>query len=667
MNMQKILIILACACLCNGLKAQKQYPCEIEISKKAQKLYQQAMDAQKKGDADRSTALLKACCEEQEDWAVPYYQLGMKTVRQLQESPDALNPPYRRAINYFEKVVALCPQYNLTAYLHLGKLYYAVGEYAKAVSHLDRFTEDPEAVKSSKNLEEAEWFLQFSRKYAELYGNPVPFSPVPVPGLSTADDEYLASITPDNEYMLFTRKQIYTSVEFGRKKSEMREVFSISQCQPDSKFDAGRPMPSPPFNVAANEGSPTLTADNKYMVFTRCTDAVADNSGVMYTNCDLYFSEFKNNQWTNPQNLGNAINLPNTWESQASISADGNLLFFVSDRPGGYGGYDIYFSVRNSNGVWQKALNAGKIINTVTDEKTPFLHPDNKTLYFASRGFTGLGGYDIHITHLKDDKTWSTPKNIGYPINSEKDDLGLFVSLSGETAYFATNSFGDNWNICQFELYNEARPNKVLLVKGSVDNIEELTQIKVELTNVRTKQILEINTDETTGQYAAVINETNDDYLLTVKENGYAYEAKYIQSKKIVDEGISQIKDIRVTLLPIEVGHSYKINDIHFATNSYDLTNASKEVLGVLIDFLQDNPAVKIEIQGHTDNIGSRESNMILSQNRAQNVHQYLISNHISASRLAYKGFADTKPVADNQTEAGRAQNRRTVFVITAK
>lgn len=403
------------------------------------------------------------------------------------------------------------------------------------------------------------------------------------------------------------------------------------------------------------------------MVFTRCTDAVADNSGVMYTNCDLYFSEFKNNQWTNPQNLGNAINLPNTWESQASISADGNLLFFVSDRPGGYGGYDIYFSVRNSNGVWQKALNAGKIINTVTDEKTPFLHPDNKTLYFASRGFTGLGGYDIHITHLKDDKTWSTPKNIGYPINSEKDDLGLFVSLSGETAYFATNSFGDNWNICQFELYNEARPNKVLLVKGSVDNIEELTQIKVELTNVRTKQILEINTDETTGQYAAVINETNDDYLLTVKENGYAYEAKYIQSKKIVDEGISQIKDIRVTLLPIEVGHSYKINDIHFATNSYDLTNASKEVLGVLIDFLQDNPAVKIEIQGHTDNIGSRESNMILSQNRAQNVHQYLISNHISASRLAYKGFADTKPVADNQTEAGRAQNRRTVFVITAK
>jgi outer membrane protein OmpA-like peptidoglycan-associated protein len=422
-------------------------------------------------------------------------------------------------------------------------------------------------------------------------------------------------------------------------------------------------MPSPPFNMTQNEGAPTITLDNKYMVFTRCEDVVAPDMTAYY-NCDLYFSEYKDGQWSSIQNLGKAINRDDTWESQASISADGKTLLFVSDRTGGYGSYDIYVSVRDANGGWKRAENIGNVINTDKDEKTPFLHSDNKTLYYSSKGFIGLGGFDIYVSRLSNKGSWTKPVNIGYPINSEDDEVGLFVNTLGNKAYFATNHLSGNWDICEFLLYEGARPQKVILVKGKVNNIDEETKTMVEMKNLNTKQVESIEVNKNTGQYSTIIDNTNDDYLLTVKQKGYAYETKYIESKKLISENTQILSDNDFEMKPVQTGETYQINDIYFATNSSELTSASKFVLDILIDFLRDNPNVTIEIQGHTDNIGNRRDNMLLSENRAKEVYNYLITNHIKESRLKYKGYADTKPIAENTTETGRAKNRRTVFVI---
>ncbi|MDR1878010.1 MAG: OmpA family protein [Bacteroidales bacterium] len=662
MKLRVFLFIVLGMTVCLTAKSQSEV-CETKPNKTAEKLYKRAREAQNKGENDKATTLFKLCIEEQEDWATPYFYLGMQTIRRLEQAMEKTDRLFQTAINYFEKVMEYCPEYNMIVYLHLGKLYYSTGQYGKAVRYLELFLEDPEKIKNQKQQEEAEWFLEYSLVYEKLYASPVPFNPVPVKGMSTEEDEYLGTISPDDDYMFYTRRKIVTSQQYGTKTTEIKEVFTMSKRIDDASFSVGTPMPSPPFNMTKNEGSPTITLDNKYMVFTRCAD-ITTTDQTAYYNCDLYFSEFKNGQWSEIRNLGKAINRDDTWESQACISADGKTLYFVSDRAGGYGGYDIYYSVRDANGAWKKAENAGNIINTDRDEKTPFLHSDNKTLYYSSKGFTGLGGFDIYVSHLSSKGGWSKPVNIGYPINSAGDDVGLFVSTIGNKAYFASNRLSGNWDICGFDLHEQAQPQKLILIKGQVVNGDEEITSVVELKNITTKQTEKIEVNEQTGNYSAIIDDTDNDYLLTIKQKGYAYETKYIETQKLLSENKQLLVTNDIELKPVQVGASYRINDIYFATNSSELTSSDKFVLDILIEFLQDNPSIKIEIQGHTDNIGNRKDNLILSENRAKEVYNYLIQNRIHADRLKYKGYADTNPIADNATEEGRSKNRRTVFVI---
>lgn len=670
---KQIVIAVILGCSYGNLSAQKKYPCEIALSKKAEKLFAQARTAQSKGENDKAAKLFSECIEEQSDWAAPYFSLAMQNIRKLErgDNPALRTTLCQTAVNYFEKAVEACPDYSIVAYFHLGKLYYTLGRYDKAVLNLEKFLEDPDKIKNSTDYEDAERFLQYSIVYEKLYGAPVPYALRPVGGMSTSDDEYSGTITPDDEYMLYIRRKLIATEYYREKKMVQQEVFTISQQNDDSSFTIGKPMPFP-FNKSKNEGSPTITLDNKYLVFTRCTDNhdLKYPDGQPYRNCDLYYAEYINGEWSDIKILGQEINRPDSWESHASISANGQVLFFSSDRKGGCGdtvrNYDIYFSVRDANGNWQKAQNIGCVVNSAGDEKSPFIHPDGKTLYFSSTGHTGLGGYDIYVSRLSEKGVWQKPVNIGYPINSEEDDIGLFVNTAGNKAYFSTNRLSGNSDICEFDLYEAARPNKVILLKGKVesaDNDEE-KEIKIELQNINSKQVQSLKIDELTGKYAAIITQTNDDHILTVKQKDHAYEAKHIEAKKIIESDQTIIKDVNFTLETIQMGKSYNINDIRFETNSFDLSDASQVILNTLIDFLNDHPSVQIEIQGHTDNIGNRSDNMVLSENRAKAVYNYLVKNHIESRRLQYKGFADTKPIADNSTEAGRTKNRRTVFVI---
>jgi outer membrane protein OmpA-like peptidoglycan-associated protein len=436
----------------------------------------------------------------------------------------------------------------------------------------------------------------------------------------------------------------------------------FSSLQADGTFSEGEEMPEP-FNLNDNEGGATLTINNNTLYYTVCK-YTKNNT---YYNCDIFFSEYINEEWSKIKSVSDKINQSTTWESQPSISSDGKTLYFISDRPGGTGGYDIYKSIKDEKGEWCYPINLGPRINSTGNEKSPFIHPDGKTLYFSTDSRMGLGGFDIFYSRLDTNGNWSKPKNIGYPINSRDDEVGFFVSTDGTHGFFASNKLKGKggWDLYSFELYNDARPEKVLFIKGTVKSeaIAEPVKARIELKNLETRKISEIPLDTNTGNYVAIAP-FNDDYTMTVKKEGYVYETRYISR---IDSTFKTPARIDVEIEPIELNKSYRINDIYFDFNKYDLTDASKAVLDQLIEFLNENPEIRIQIQGHTDNIGNDSENLRLSENRARSVYNYLVDKGIKNIRLTYQGFGKTMPVANNDTEEGRARNRRTVFVITGK
>ncbi|MFH0866267.1 MAG: OmpA family protein, partial [Bacteroidota bacterium] len=493
-------------------------------------------------------------------------------------------------------------------------------------------------------------------------------NPTYVNNVSSDRDEYLPIITPDNELCLFTRKSIAskTKTVYSDAQFTYKEKFMYSE-RKDGSFDEGTEMPYP-FNENDNEGGATLTVNNKQLYYTVCK-LLKDNS---YLNCDICTSIFSNGSWSDIVSVSTKVNNDKSWESQPTISNDGKTLYFISDRKGGYGGYDIYMTTKLDSG-WSVPQNMGPNINSPGNEKSPFIHTDEQTLYFSSTGWPGVGGYDIFYSRRDKAGKFSKPTNIGYPINSEGDDVGFFVSTDGHYGYFASNDTTrfkgpGGWDVYSFELYNEARPDTVLLIKGNVmDEVKDVpTTAKVELKNVKTKQVTEVDVDSTTGKYIIATLFKND-YMLTVKKDDYAYTSEYISKEDTAV--IAHPTDVKVDfeVKPIEVGEAYRLNDIYFAYGSYELTDMSKLIIDGFTDFLNDHPTMKVTINGHTDNISGADFNLILSENRAKTVYEYMTASRIDASRLSYKGYGLTQPIASNDTEEGRAKNRRTEFVIIEK
>jgi outer membrane protein OmpA-like peptidoglycan-associated protein len=323
--------------------------------------------------------------------------------------------------------------------------------------------------------------------------------------------------------------------------------------------------------------------------------------------------------------------------------------------------------MKNDTGGWTPPINLGPSINTKGNEKSPFIHSDSQTLYYASDGMMGMGGYDIFYSKLADDGKWGKPKNIGYPINTVADEVGLFVSTDGRTAYFCSNKYKGpgGWDLYSFPLYDKAKPEKIILVMGTVkkQGTDEFLNANIELKNVKTKKITAIPIDTTTGKYIFIAL-FKDDYILTVKKEGFVKDTKYISQHDTI---FNEPAEINFDVKELKIGETYKINDIYFATNSFELTNESKTVLNEFIDFLNDNERINISIHGHTDNVGNDADNLVLSENRSKSVYEYMVQNKIEQNRLSYKGFGTSKPIASNDNSKGRAKNRRTEFVIISK
>lgn len=561
---------------------------------------------------------------------------------------------FKACIKALNPLTDACPAYAPDAWFYLGMSHFYLAEYKEAAQALQSFLD--ESADNVEMIDLAEESLKKAKLLDEVLNNPVPFDPKPVKDICTELDEYLPIISPDNSIMLFTRGNIRIDKKpYGSEKIRV-EDFSISEKQGEH-FEEGIPLPKP-FNKGLNEGGASITIDNNEIFVTIC------NAEGGYGSCDIYATQFDGFAWTELANLGAAVNDSN-WQSQVSIAADKNTLYFTSDKEGGYGGKDIWIARRGKDGNWSEVVNAGPAINTSFDEQSPFIHPDDNTLYYASNNPEfSIGGYDILILRKSNDGSWTKPKNIGYPINSFENDLGFFVSTDGKTAFFASNKFKGvgGYDVYSFPLYAEARPKKLLFVKGQVldEQGNVLSDVTIELKDLKTNEIKEIEIDSLTGKY--IINEHfENDQLMIVNRDGFFYGSQVIRTE---DKDFAAPGKLDFKLQQLKTGGSYKVNNILFDTDSYVIKESSKLELQGLVRFLELNPELKIEIAGHTDDVGDAQSNLELSQNRAKAVRDLVVSSGIDGTRLKFKGYGETLPIASNDTDAGKAKNRRTEVKI---
>lgn len=653
--MRKIVLLLLAGIVSLGASAQTM--CEVEMSKKNYKDYQKAYEMYERGQLTGSSNILKKIVSDEPEVAEPYFLLGLIAAKK--ESLSAMN-------RNFGKVLELCPDYpDARLHYYMGLINYSYERYEQAAINFDMFFAMAEETMDSRYdtyMEEAENYAYWCRVLSKAYLNPVPFEPKSMPGVSTEANEYLAYKTVDGSRMYFTRDVVKDedNSTFYKQDLETRVPMMIeSHREKDGTFGKGRRM-QPPFNTGKNEGTFTLTADNKLLYYS-----ITQRTKTDYANCDIYFSEYKNGEWTEPQNAGNNVNTASTWESQPSISPDGKYLYFASNRQGSYGGTDIWRVHRLPNGDWSRPENLGPAVNTEGNERSPFIHPDGVSLYFASNGWEGLGGYDMYYTRV-DDLRVQKPLNFGHPINTEGDEFYFGVDAEGEKAYFSSNKYPSKggMDIYEFELYPAIKPQKVFLVRGSVvDENDNPIGGELELfitAGAKEKSLYRI--DDAEGTFTAVLNPKND-YILIAKREGYAFSSVLVpKNTKLPSDSILHFK-----ILPIEVGGSYQINDIVFGLNSAELTDNTRLVINAFIEFLRENPTVHATIEGYTDNVGNEDANQKLSEQRAKAVYDYLIANRVRPDRIQYKGMGSANPVATNDTEEGRAKNRRTVFVINKK
>lgn len=572
-------------------------------------------------------------------------------------------------ISYWKKIVEICPEYrNFYHAMQLGNYYFGMRKYQEAKPFYQFVVAAPKAYKEDERNAHAR--IEDIDTYLKLIRDTVPFHSVKLEGPATSNNEYLPMLSPDNRYLFFTRNMKDESISSFDKG--MKEVFIRSRKTGNNTFTSGMPMPDP-FNLGQYQGGVSVSVDNQ-LLFITLVEVIPYRGknraglGQMFDNADIYFSEFKDGGWTKLESIGSHINTPTTWEGQPSISSDNKTLYFtrIVDFNGDM---DIYKVERQPNGKWGEPINLGYPINTPGDEKSPFMHSDSYTLYFSSNEHIGVGGYDIFYSKMNETtQQFNKPINIGVPINTEKDEHGFVVSKDGDFAYYSSSNENKDLDIFTFELYKEARPESVIFVNGEIlDNSGKVPEeAKVILKNTKTNQEVEAVINQETGGYVAVVRvDKDEDIMLTAKKKGYAFTSQLISSNEIVKG--KPIKTEKVEIKPIEVGGAYKINNINFETNSYQITPKIMLVLNEFLDFLKTNPTVKISINGHTDNVGDAKTNLALSENRAKAVYDYLLIEDIDPSRLKFKGFGATKPIASNKTEEGKAKNRRTEFVILEK
>jgi outer membrane protein OmpA-like peptidoglycan-associated protein len=654
--------------------------CEVEVPKSIEKIYLKAKNY-KKYDYKNRVKFFKETLELEEDCIPCIWGLAKMSFRKKYTNGDIMDFPKK----YFLQLERLCPKFHADIYYYLSLIYYMEKDDCEAVKYFEKFLEFPTENKKqiAINHKDQKLFveasLEMSKYFCDFYTNPVPFSPKVLQNISTAErNEILPVISPDNEHIYYTIE--YDEYIKGDIAVHHEQLFANStRINFRDNFQVGQSLEKP-FNLGPKYGGATLSLNNKEMYICACIP----NGG--YFNCDIYVSEKQKKTitlkregedydttflaWSPLKNLGTNINGPQTWEAQPSLSGDGKTLYFASARPGGYGKIDIYYSKRNEDGSWSKAENMGKPVNSSESDKSPFIHTDSRTFYFVSESSDyrwGAGGFDIFYTQQNEETLiWEEPKNIGYPINTEEAEESLIVSVDGHYGYFSSKrkeGLGGK-DIFYFEIPEEAKPDKIVLAKGKgsfgTEGGENTKMILRDENGNKKEQDFSLGDD---GDFIAIVNveDVKGDALLEIQTEGGAFESLLISEEDMGNTVIKQ-KEIEVKL--IEKGEAYTLNDIHFESNSSKIKETSKIVLDGFIDWLLINKELNIEIQGHTDDVGSDKANLALSMDRSFSVMEYLLLNGINKSRLKFKGYGESNPKVPNSSSKSRAVNRRTDFLI---
>jgi len=552
----------------------------------------------------------------------------------------------KQAVESYRKVIAINPDFGRAIYIKLGEVEAIEGQYDEAKKHLEKYLTYPNI--TSSNSAFAQKVIANCNFAINAIQHPVPFKPVNMgPEVNTAADEYSPVATADEKTLIFTR-QINANEDFYQSNKT------------NNKWQTATYLSNNINTPNFNEGSESISQDGKFLFFTGCNRP--DGMG----RCDIYVAQKKGDDWGKPFDLSAPVNTSG-WESQPSISADGRTLYFVSNRKGGYGGYDIWKSKLTDKG-WGEPENLGPNINTAGNEQSPFIHADDSTLYFCSNGWPGMGGQDLFVSKLGKDGKWQKPENLGYPINTNGDESGLTISANGSTAYFSSNTLGGfgGFDIYTFDMPVNIRPRMVTYVKGIVSDLKTKLPLEAAVEIIDLQNNLPVYQDFSSaekGDFLATLT-SGKNYGLNISKDGYLF---YSENFSLVGHQPNNPFDISVLLEPIEIGNKVILKNIFFDTNKFDIKPDSKPELDKLVNFLTLNPTLHVEISGHTDNVGNDQANQILSEARAKAVFAYLINNKIDPARLVYKGYGKTQPIAPNETEEGRSQNRRTEFKIIAK
>ncbi|MEL6140135.1 MAG: OmpA family protein, partial [Bacteroidota bacterium] len=555
------------------------------------------------------------------------------------------------AIEDFKRGVILAPNYKVEAFLELGKLYQEVGDLTAAKEQYQAFlsrigASDPqyeEIIDLVKRVETAE----------QLMAKPVPFDPQPLPGSvnSTQHHEYFPTLSVDGRRMIFTRRVF-------RQNEDFFETIR------DAAGNWSAPTSLEQVNSDFNEAAQTVSADGRLIVFTIC-----DKPGGV-GGCDLYYTEKKGEKWTPVRNMGLNINSP-AWDSHPTLSADGKLLFFSSSRPGGVGRSDLWGSARNDEGVWSPAVNLGRTLNTTGNDEFPFLHGDGQTLYFTSSGHPGMGGMDLFVVRLGADNRWNSLENLGYPINTNDNETGIFVTLDGNEAFFSrelpAEGGSPNIDIYTFGLPENARPISATYVQATVIDAvsKQPLEADVRLRVMDEDRAPRLQRTSENGSFTIVLP-TGKNYALSVEQPGYLpYSSQFsLEGSNAPDDPYRLTIELQPTDQNILPDAPIVLRNVLFASGSAKLLEVSFPELDRLANLLTSTPRLKIEIGGHTDDVGSDSDNQQLSEARAKAVYNYLLEKEISANRLSFVGYGESRPIADNTTSAGRTENRRTEFRI---
>lgn len=644
MKVSVLHLVLSCLMLLAGNVNAQVYPDnELTNSPKAKKWQDKATDAYGFRDFDKAEEYCHKAISYDEGYILPYMMLG--DIYSAREE-------YDRSIQTYETLLSLRPGIHPDPYYFLGMAQYMKGEYQAAIPNFRKYLDYPE-IDPFRGMN-AEEMLASAVFRANSMANPVPFNPRNIgQGVNTPFDEYVNIITTDGSRMLFTRR---TPIHLEKGLYE-EIVFSSSNLddawQTALNFDEK-------LNAVGSLGAITISPDGMYIFFTSC------HLPQGYGSCDLYYMQRNGNQWTTPENLGPVINTT-TWESQPSFSTDGKTLYFASRRPGGFGSSDLWKSELTENGRWSTPINLGEKVNTLESEMSPQIHQDGQTLYFSSKGHLGMGGYDLFYTRLDSNGFWGKPVNIGYPVNTLSDEVIIVVTANGTEAYISSDQYGGygKFDVYRFEMPVAARPEQVTYMKGKVFDAQDKEPLlaRFELIDLESgRAVVESWSDEVNGEFLVCLP-ANHQYALNVSSEWYLFHS---ENFNLTGENTALepfIKDI--PMKKIEKGESVVLENIFYETDKFDLKEESIIELQKLISYLNQYPSLSIEIGGHTDNVGTESYNLVLSNKRAESVFNYLVGQGISPDRLSSKGYGFAIPVASNDTESGRSQNRRTEFKVT--